>query len=246
MLDAGVELLNERKIDFSIDALGYRSVFDHLEQSKGVRVTYGSVHERIWASQRDFQLAVLTAAVEAIPEQNFDTFAGPALEAVTTLPLETAADRRYAAQELTRVAMNANWESSPPGYDLLRTLRYLVASLDTGSEGAELLVELIAGLRAKSTELYADVVRQLIGALSMRPRLPLTADQAAEALARASNGAITGYDIDNAVMDIPSMELATGPNGEMQSWHQAAWTTWLVTRGLFELDGDLPDAERVL
>lgn len=246
LLDVGVELLTERNVDFSIDALGYRTVFDHLEKTRGVRVTYGSVHERIWGSQREYQLAVLTAAVHSIPEQNFDAFAGPASRVIDALPLDTPAHRRYAAQELTRVAMNANWESSPPGYDLLRTLRYLCATLDTTSETIEPLLGLIAEQRARTAELYSEVLHQLVAVLGLRARAPLALDEAVASLALASNATIAGLDLDSAVAPLEPLMLATGPDGQEQSWHRAAFTTWVMTRGLLELDGELDEIERAL
>lgn len=246
VLDAGVELLNERTIDFSIDALGYRSVFDHLEKTRGVRVTYGSVHERIWASQRDFQLAVLTSAVESIPETHFDAFASPAIAVLQELPLESPTQRRYAAQELTRVALNSSWQVSPPGADLLRTLRYLCATFEEPDESTEPLLKLLASLLAKTASLYGGIVHELVATLGLRARAPLTLDQAVVSLTVGSNTTITGLEVDRAVTEIEPLWLATGPDGQEQEWHRAAFTTWLITRGLLELDGDLDDAERAL
>ena len=245
MLDAGVEVLHEAALDFSLDALGYKAVFDHLEDTKGVRVTYGSVHERIWASQRDFQLEVLTAAAEKLSEENVDAFASPALAVVEELPLATPAERRYAAQELTRVAMNHTWEQDTPSNKLFRTLRYLCAGVSVGIEDSQ-LIDVVAGLRHKAIEGYEQVVLALIEVIGLRARAPLTIPQAAHELAQSTSAVTTGLDVDTAAMAREPMQLETGRDGETQSWHPLAWATWMLTRGLLELDGDLDPVDRML
>ena len=245
MLDAGVEVLNGASLGFSLDALGYKAVFDHLQATRDVRVTYGSVHERIWASQRDFQLEVLTAAAQRLSEENVDAFAGPAVEVVGELPLTTPDERRYAAQELTRVAMNHTWEQDTDSNQLFRTLRYLCAGVSMSLDDTE-LVEVIAGMRRRAIDGYQEVVLALIEVIGLRARSPLTIPEAARELAQSTSAVTTGLDVDAAVMAREPVVLATGRDGEDQSWHPLAWATWMLTRGLLELDGDLEPAERVL
>lgn len=59
VLDAGYDLAVSQGLGAGLETDTYASVFDYLERSSGVRVTRGSVHERIWNSQRDFQIEVL-------------------------------------------------------------------------------------------------------------------------------------------------------------------------------------------
>jgi hypothetical protein len=62
MLDAGVVVLDELGVEVQISSVGYARVFEHLERTAAVKVTYGSVHERIWDSVQDYQLDVIERA----------------------------------------------------------------------------------------------------------------------------------------------------------------------------------------
>ena len=245
MLDAGVEVLHDASLDFSLDALGYKAVFDHLHGTRGVRVTYGSVHERIWASQRDFQLEVLTAAAMTLPEENVDAFAGPATNVVESLALETPDDRRYAAQELTRAAMNNMWAHETPSHKVFRMLRYLCASVNVASEDSQ-LTDVVADMRRRTIQGYEDVTNSLIEVIGLRGRAPLTTPQAAFELANSASALTTGIEVDYAIIGRDELQLETGRSGEVEAWHPLAWATWMLTRGLLELDGDLDPVERAL
>jgi predicted nucleic acid-binding protein len=62
MITAGVEVLSKSDVEVQISSIGYARVFEHLERAKGIKVTYGSVHERIWDSVQHYQLAVIQRA----------------------------------------------------------------------------------------------------------------------------------------------------------------------------------------
>ncbi len=63
LLDAGADLIDRDGIGLELAEITYASVFDYLELTEGVRITRASVHNRIWPSQRDFQLEVVAEAV---------------------------------------------------------------------------------------------------------------------------------------------------------------------------------------
>ena len=50
VLTAGYELAVSQGLGSGLETISYANVFDHLERSTGVRVTRGSVHERIFNS----------------------------------------------------------------------------------------------------------------------------------------------------------------------------------------------------
>lgn len=62
MLEGGVEVLAHTGIEAQISSVTYVRVFEHIERTTGIKVTYGSVHERIWDSVAHFQLAVIERA----------------------------------------------------------------------------------------------------------------------------------------------------------------------------------------
>ena len=67
VVDAAVELIELGLGGVGGSGLTYASVFPHLEHKTGVRVTRGSVHERIWDSQHDFRMAAVVATARRMP-----------------------------------------------------------------------------------------------------------------------------------------------------------------------------------
>lgn len=103
MLAGGKAVLLDTKHTIGFEDVTYARVFDHVQSSTGQTITRGSVHERIWNSQREFQLDVLAAIVSETPEQLFDVANSGALEAMATADLSTAAGRRYATRNVVRL-----------------------------------------------------------------------------------------------------------------------------------------------
>jgi hypothetical protein len=62
MIQGGVEVLQELGVETQLSSVSYAKVFEHIEQTHGVRITYGSVHERIWNSLQEYQLSVIERA----------------------------------------------------------------------------------------------------------------------------------------------------------------------------------------
>ena len=62
MIQGGVEVLKELGVETQLSSVSYAKVFEHVERTQGVRITYGSVHERIWNSLQEYQLAVIERA----------------------------------------------------------------------------------------------------------------------------------------------------------------------------------------
>ena len=58
VLDEGARWLLAEGLRGSVD-IRLQDVCDRLEQRTGIRITSGSVYERIWRDQRDFQLDVM-------------------------------------------------------------------------------------------------------------------------------------------------------------------------------------------
>ncbi|MEZ5246420.1 MAG: hypothetical protein R2707_15065 [Acidimicrobiales bacterium] len=62
MIQGGVEVLQEFGVETQLSSVSYAKVFEHVERTHGVRITYGSVHERIWNSLQEYQLSVIERA----------------------------------------------------------------------------------------------------------------------------------------------------------------------------------------
>jgi hypothetical protein len=62
MIEGGTEVLRELGVETQLSSVSYAKVFEHLQRTRGVRVTYGSVHERIWNSLQEYQLSVIERA----------------------------------------------------------------------------------------------------------------------------------------------------------------------------------------
>ncbi|MEM7325356.1 MAG: hypothetical protein AAF531_19875 [Actinomycetota bacterium] len=59
VLAAAMKILDREGLHLAPESISYAKVFAHVEETTGVRVTRGSVHERIWASHDDFRREVL-------------------------------------------------------------------------------------------------------------------------------------------------------------------------------------------
>jgi hypothetical protein len=70
MIQGGMELLDLHGLTLTYRSISYAKVFGYLEREYSIRVTRGSVHERIWASQDEFRRDVLIESVRFFPPSN--------------------------------------------------------------------------------------------------------------------------------------------------------------------------------
>ncbi|MDG2026347.1 MAG: hypothetical protein P8J50_04505 [Acidimicrobiales bacterium] len=103
MIEAGAEVLAERGVEMQISSVSYAKVFAHLERTKGVRVTYGSVHERIWDSLQEYQLSVIERAGLWDGTDSTDAFGRAAVESFSQADLSSREGRSRAAMDACRV-----------------------------------------------------------------------------------------------------------------------------------------------
>ncbi len=62
VVQSALEVLERDGLGLRADSITYAKVFAYIEQEHGIKVTRGSVHERIWSSQEEFHLDVLNEA----------------------------------------------------------------------------------------------------------------------------------------------------------------------------------------
>lgn len=67
MIRAGIEVLDRDGLGLRPDSISYAKVFAFLEDEYKVKVTRGSVHERIWDTHDDFRRDVLAQALVRYP-----------------------------------------------------------------------------------------------------------------------------------------------------------------------------------
>lgn len=70
VIQAGLELLERDGLRLDTNSITYSKVFAYLEEEYSVRVTRGSVHERIWKTQEHFCLDTLAKALEFLPNDD--------------------------------------------------------------------------------------------------------------------------------------------------------------------------------
>lgn len=66
MIDAGCQLLTTRGLAFDPPSLTYANVFQHLAETRDVRVHRSQVHGRIWESQEHYRTDVVIETIRSI------------------------------------------------------------------------------------------------------------------------------------------------------------------------------------
>lgn len=123
VLQTGLEMLIEDGPRVTLGSINYATVFAYLESEYSVRVTRGSVHERIWASQDDFRQEVLTESIAYLT--NGQSSREPAIQS-RVVNSETFA--RYAIPAYFRNALDS------PQRGRLMAAKALTGRLDEPSE----------------------------------------------------------------------------------------------------------------
>lgn len=245
MLEAGLELMAAQKRNIDTDALNYKSVFDHLETTRDIRVTHASVHERIWSSQRAYQLDVLRRAAEGLPAATFLS-KGAAAGVVASADVNSNEGRRFATREMIRVACNGDISNSDITLTVYRSIRMVLAGLEESDPEYPGIAQSIEESRLEIGARYVELFQRLAAGLRLRPKPSLNTDLDtvlyrlfAQVVALADGFAIDGPNENR-------MNLPTGLDGEIQDWHLYSWSVWSAAQAMLELDGDMPDHERNL
>jgi hypothetical protein len=222
------------------DALTYKRVFDHLEQTQGIRVTRGSVHERIWGNQREFQLDVLTRAARWDATYSMGKTSDAVASILATADLATAEARSQALKEAIRVGARINLEASES--DDMWKLWEGVAAVTSVQSGIAAEIEPIrneinASYRATTNTLvsFFNSMIEMLG-LAVRPTLDLTNDDAVRKYAMAVTALSEGSSLRRryATEYTHEFDLPTGPNGEHETWDLFSLGFWALTVFFFE------------
>lgn len=249
MLAAGKHVLFEIEPTLGFEQLTYSAVFQHLAVEYGQKVTIGSVHERIWKSQRDFQLAVVADALrDPLPFAPDDALDRAAL-VIANADLSTPAARRYALQSAVRLgSYRCNVPTHPRAIDLAHTVRFRLWALGAGHPEAEGFTEAITDIRTRSTEGYTEVVRMVMKFIGLRVRPQAgDADEVVQMIALLGNATEVGLQTDVLELAEQSRLIPSGPNGELEEWFPDSIALWAYAQSMFELEDEgLTDEERRL
>ena len=240
LLQAAQEVLERDGLGFNTHTVTYKSVFEHLEQSQGIRVTRGSVHERIWASQREFQFEVLQRAVNWAPERSNEALLAAATGVLENADRSTEAGRWNASRDLVREAarevyLRSDADDHWPQWIGL-TLA-LTSQRDSEQPEARLLVEgARSSYRARGQEL-AELYRGFMNAAKMqvRPDRFPDPDEALRTMARLLTAFADGlalreqFDPDVAA-DVP----LRASDGSADPWHPFSLAAWAVVQFFLE------------
>lgn len=249
MLDAGKEVLFEIKPTLGFEQLTYSAVFEHLLEHHDQKVTIGSVHERIWSSQRDFQLEVVASALKDPLPRAPNTAMERSAEIIAERDLSTPLGRRQALKSAVRVSSYLVTRTpSPQAVDLAHTVRFRLWALGPDHPEAEGFTEAINEIRAESTTGYTEVVHLIMDVIGLRVRADAgDPAEAVRSIALLGNAATIGIRTDVLDESRTTRALPTGPNGELEDWYPDALALWHAVRCTLELDGDdLTDDERRL
>lgn len=231
VLTAGLEVLERDGIGIGAEDLTYAKVFEHLEASTGVRVTRGSVHERIWDSQRQFQLDILAHIADWDFVSAIDDTRAQLDVLVAEADLSTHASRADSMRSILRVApmdnLRRNQQTSK--WALWHaTVNSALSHPDGGDENVAALrtvaTESYQKLFAAWAELYFDAGLQL----GHHPRsIPgMTDRQLIDKWTTMVLALADGFAIRLGAGLIDTFELPTGPAGALETWDDFGFALW--------------------
>lgn len=172
VLDAAADLLLADGPGIGAENLTYKRVFDHLEETQGIRLTRSSVHGRIWADQAEFQRDAVHQAASFVTTHFVDGAAAVA----ERLDNEPDGHEGRAEREMLLVAQAAGQKSHDG--TLLHWLR-LAASAALGDQDDGAIASARDGLTTSYVEQFAMAetwAREYLAAGLVKPRPELFGD----------------------------------------------------------------------
>lgn len=238
MIEAGVEVLAEHGVEMQISSVSYAKVFDHLERTRGVRITYGSVHERIWDSVQDYQVSVIERAGLWDSSSSDRLPSAYVLEAMARADEADPADRPRLVQELWRRFAREYIDASEAEDGWSEWLKTVV-TMSTQPEGSAMREAARNGVTAVYERMEQLVRENMTAGLAIGftpgDVFPDDADVPG-ILARISIALAEGLDLRTALteQEEPVLRLQTGPNGELEEWNFYGFAMWAIVRAYFD------------
>lgn len=224
MIEGGVEVLAVHGVETQISSVSYAKVFEHLERTRKIRVTYGSVHERIWNSLQEYQLAVIERAGVWKSGAGDKLAVNEFTQALAQADLTTKSGAQQAIQETARV-LAAEYIRTAADTDNWGAWLETVTALKSGPTGSLITQAARDGALASyehQTNIYREGPWEALKMVSATPNELVPADVNVEDILAAISIAIAdGLELRRHLTDepVPSYRLKTGPNGEEEEWN---------------------------
>lgn len=256
MLDAGLEILRRDGFSLQSESITYHRVFEHLSTNYGVKVTRGSVHERIWANQEEYRFEVLLKAIRVLPRRSEVEPAQSTYRDLVGLgaQIEEARDLRTAgmsgAEMLRTWSLNVGSRIAELiiGSAELRVVQSMkaVVRATVDEESRRLLTEAAAERENETTRSRRPLLKALLAELEMRPKraLGLSMDDAIDIMETCNQALVAAAALDHEV----GMHGMTDPlpyaSADGPVWNRFTLGAWAMYRFLFEADDPEAAAER--
>lgn len=250
MLDAGVEVLLRDGISLGASTLRYADAFELLQSEHGIKVTRGSVHERIWSSQEAWQLDVLAASIAENEEGRRLTVNAAVEKRLGELPMDSTTDRLNMLAESCRVGCVVFLEAvkANPEYRLFPVVVAAWKASATNLPEFDRLGQMLADAQRDAYDRLQASTAGLLEFLGLDgpPQRGLSFDAAVrvyciEATALAYSHTLRSQH--DPVLFEPVH--ARCPDGERRPWNHLGLSLWLTATGLFTPRSE-PSAEVVL
>jgi hypothetical protein len=243
ILQAGYEVLLAEGLGLGTEGLTYKRVFEHLDRTRGIRVTRGSVHERIWDSQREFQLDVLARAARWDSTFSMARTADAIADVLAGVDLATTDARFQALKEAVRIGARVNLEASESDnlWEIWEGVAAIISIQRELDYGVDRVRNEIAASYEETTEMliaFFDTMIETLG-LAVRPSLGLTHDDAVRKFAMISNALSQGSSLRrrHEAEYRGEFMLPTGPDREMEVWDLFSLGLWALSLFFFENGG---------
>ena len=237
MIEAGVEVLLRDGIGVGATTFRYRDAFARLADD-GIKVTRGSVHERIWSTQLAWQLDVLSELIARNDQERRLAIANAITEPLLALPTETMAQRQLVMAEAARLGglVFVDSVTTNTSYRLFPALVAAWKASNADLPEHDRLGEILRDLQRMATQRFRSEVTVLVGHLDLRanPDCGLDLSETLRAYCAISTSLAfahaTRLGADPALSDDI---MATCPDGETRRWNILGLSNWMVGRQLF-------------
>ena len=243
MIDAGTEVLLRDGIGMGASTFRYRDAFEHLAK-QGIKVTRGSIHQRIWSSQLAWQLDVLSEVIERNDENRRRAVTGAMITKLLALPVKTVDDREMIMAEAARLGGLAFIEEvqSDPSNRLFPSLVAAWKASNAELPEHQRLGEILCDLQEGASERLQAEIGLLVQYLDLRPHPDRGLDLADAVRAYCASSISLSYSHAIRLTDDPLLGetiMARCPDGTSRPWNLTGLGNWLIGRAL------LVDRERV-
>ena len=217
ILAAGRSLLTIEGLTTGVEHLTFKRVFDHLEETTGIRVSNSSVIGRIWRDQVEFQQALLGSALDENVDDELDASLDPVVALLEEADRSSIAMRWVLMRELCRIGGEANldWITQGPTWPIW-VGAWAAAVTGPRNEHRAHLAERMHENYERYTTNYEAVYAMIFDFAGFRMREPLTIRQFSIAVGALVEGCGLRDLVDSEA--VRGILLPTGPEGRTQEW----------------------------